>query len=327
MDWNTIISQTITKAVGVLAVIYCLAAVGLNVHFGYTGLLNFGQSGFLAVAAYGLAVTVANIGLSFWAGIVVGIIAAILLALLLGVPTLRLRADYLAIVTIAAAEIIRLIVRSVTFREWFGGSDGITRFADSFYALNPFSGPLALGPLKFSQNDLWVVTVGWSLVALTSLLVWSLMRSPWGRVLRGIREDEDAVRSLGKNVYAYKMQSLILGGVIGALGGFVSAIAFQSVQPDTFSTDFTFFAYTILILGGAARIFGPIVGTMIFWALLVFIGEFLSEAVSAGVITFITSTQVGQIRFMLVGLGLMMLMIFRPQGIFGDRKELALDAR
>ncbi|MCA0331839.1 MAG: branched-chain amino acid ABC transporter permease [Actinobacteria bacterium] len=327
MDWNTIISQTITQAVGVLAVIYCLAAVGLNVHFGYTGLLNFGQSGFLAVAAYGLAVTVANIGLSFWAGIVVGIIAAILLALLLGVPTLRLRADYLAIVTIAAAEIIRLIVRSVTFREWFGGSDGITRFADSFYALNPFSGPLALGPLKFSQNDLWVVTVGWSLVALTSLLVWSLMRSPWGRVLRGIREDEDAVRSLGKNVYAYKMQSLILGGVIGALGGFVSAIAFQSVQPDTFSTDFTFFAYTILILGGAARIFGPIVGTMIFWALLVFIGEFLSEAVSAGVITFITSTQVGQIRFMLVGLGLMMLMIFRPQGIFGDRKELALDAR
>lgn len=327
MDWNTIISQTITQAVGVLAVIYCLAAVGLNVHFGYTGLLNFGQSGFLAVAAYGLAVTVANIGLSFWAGIVVGIIAAILLALLLGIPTLRLRADYLAIVTIAAAEIIRLIVRSVTFREWFGGSDGITRFADSFYDLNPFSGPLALGPLKFSQNDLWVVTVGWILVALTSLLVWSLMRSPWGRVLRGIREDEDAVRSLGKNVYAYKMQSLILGGVIGALGGFVSAIAFQSVQPDTFSTDFTFFAYTILILGGAARIFGPIVGTMIFWALLVFIGEFLSEAVSAGVITFITSTQVGQIRFMLVGLGLMMLMIFRPQGIFGDRKELALDAR
>jgi branched-chain amino acid transport system permease protein len=327
MDWNTILSQTITQAVGVLAVIYCLAAVGLNVHFGYTGLLNFGQSGFLAVAAYGLAVTVANIGLSFWAGIVVGIIAAILLALLLGIPTLRLRADYLAIVTIAAAEIIRLIVRSVTFREWFGGSDGITRFADSFYDLNPFSGPLALGPLKFSQNDLWVVTVGWILVALTSLLVWSLMRSPWGRVLRGIREDEDAVRSLGKNVYAYKMQSLILGGVIGALGGFVSAIAFQSVQPDTFSTDFTFFAYTILILGGAARIFGPIVGTMIFWALLVFIGEFLSEAVSAGVITFITSTQVGQIRFMLVGLGLMMLMIFRPQGIFGDRKELALDAR
>jgi branched-chain amino acid transport system permease protein len=327
MDWNSIFSQTLTQAIGVSAVIYCLAAVGLNVHFGYTGLLNFGQAGFLAVAAYGLAVSVANMGWSLWVGLAVGLIASVVLALLLGIPTLRLRADYLAIVTIAAAEIIRLIVRSVTFREWFGGSDGITRFADSFYALNPFPGPVALGPITFSKNDIWVVTVGWALVALSSLAIWSLMRAPWGRVLKGIREDEDAVRSLGKNVYSYKMQALILGGVIGALGGFVSAIAFQSVQPDSFSTDFTFYAYTILILGGAARVFGPIVGAMIFWGLLVFVGEALNEAVAKGVITFITSTQVGQIRFMLVGLGLMMLMIFRPQGIFGDRKELALDAR
>jgi branched-chain amino acid transport system permease protein len=327
MDFNQIITQTLTQAIGVSAVIYCLAAVGLNVHFGYTGLLNFGQAAFLAVAAYGLAVSVSRMGLSLWVGILVGIVAAILLALLLGVPTLRLRADYLAIVTIAAAEIIRLIVRSVTFREYFGGSDGITRFADEFYALNPFSGPIDLGIIKFSQNDAWVVTVGWVLIAFTSFVVWSLMRSPWGRVLKGIREDEDAVRSLGKNVYAYKMQALILGGVIGALGGFMAAIAFQSVQPDTYSTEFTFFVYTMLILGGAARIFGPILGAAIFWALLVFVGEFLNEAVNKGVITFLTNTQVGQIRFMLVGLGLMALMIFRPQGILGDRKELALDAR
>ncbi len=327
MDFNGIITQTLTQAIGVSAVIYCLAAVGLNVHFGYTGLLNFGQAGFLAVAAYGLAVSVSRMGLSLWVGVLVGILAAILLALLLGVPTLRLRADYLAIVTIAAAEIIRLIVRSVTFREYFGGSDGITRFADEFYALNPFSSPLDLGVIKFSQNDLWVVTVGWTLIALTSLMIWSLMRSPWGRVLKGIREDEDAVRSLGKNVYSYKMQALVLGGVIGALGGFMAAIAFQSVQPDTYSTEFTFFVYTMLILGGAARIFGPILGAAIFWALLVFVGEFLNEAVNKGVITFLSNTQVGQIRFMLVGLGLMSLMIFRPQGILGDRKELALDAR
>jgi neutral amino acid transport system permease protein len=327
MDWSTILSQTITQAVGVAAVIYCLAAIGLNVHFGYTGLLNFGQAGFLAVAAYGLAVTVSTFGFSLWLGLIVGIIAAILLALLLGIPTLRLRADYLAIVTLAAAEIIRLIVRSVTFRDIFGGSDGLNRFADEFYALNPFSTGLAFGPLVFSKNDLWVVTVGWTLVAICCLIVWSLMRSPWGRVIKGIREDEDAVRSLGKNVYFYKMQSLILGGVLGCLGGFVFAVSTQSVQPDNYSTDLTYFAYTILILGGAARVLGPVVGTMIFWGLLVFIGEFLNEAVAKGVITFINSNQVGQIRFMMVGLGLMLLMIYRPQGIFGDRKELALDAR
>jgi branched-chain amino acid transport system permease protein len=86
------------------------------------------------------------------------------------------------------------------------------------------------------------------------------MRSPWGRVLKAIREDEDAVRSLGKNVVGYKMQSLVLGGLFGALAGFVFALANSSVQPDNYSTLLTFFAYTALILGGTARIFGPIVG-------------------------------------------------------------------
>ena len=86
------------------------------------------------------------------------------------------------------------------------------------------------------------------------------MRSPWGRVLKAIREDEDAVRSLGKNVYAYKMQSLIIGGVLGCLGGFIYALGQASIQPDIFGTDTTFFAYTVLILGGAARVAGPVVG-------------------------------------------------------------------
>jgi branched-chain amino acid transport system permease protein len=329
MDWGNIFSQTITQAIGWAAVVYCLAAVGLNVHFGYTGLLNFGQAGFLAVAAYGLAVTVSTFNLPFFLGIVIGLIAAVLLALLLGIPTLRLRADYLAIVTIAASEIIRLLVRSVTFKDTFGGSDGLQRFGDGFYAINPFGSGLNIGPLSFSKNDLWIVVVGWTLVALTSLLVWLLMRSPWGRVIKGIREDEDAVRSLGKNVYAYKMQSLVLGGVIGALGGFVFATYAQAVQPDNYATELTFFAYTMLILGGAARVAGPILGAIVFWALITFVGEFLNEATASGIIpsSILRTDQVGQIRFMLVGLGLMLLMIFRPQGILGDKKELALDAR
>ena len=88
------------------------------------------------------------------------------------------------------------------------------------------------------------------MVALFSLIVFLLMRSPWGRVIKAIREDEEAVRSLGKNVYFYKMQSLILGGVLGCFGGFVFAVSAQSVQPDNYATDLTFFVYTILILGG-----------------------------------------------------------------------------
>ena len=92
---------------------------------------------------------------------------------------------------------------------------------------------------------MWILTVGWILVGLSCLVVYLLMRSPWGRVLKAIREDEDAVRSLGKNVYAYKMQSLIIGGVLGCLGGFIYALGQASIQPDIFGTDTTFFAYTI----------------------------------------------------------------------------------
>ncbi|MCH9718837.1 MAG: branched-chain amino acid ABC transporter permease [Actinomycetia bacterium] len=327
MDFNLIISQAITQGIGVQAVIFALAAIGLNVHFGYTGLLNFGQAGFLAVGAYGLGVTVTTLGLSFWLGLVVGLGAAVVFALLLGIPTLRLRADYLAIVTIAAAEIIRLTARSVTLRDVFGGSDGINRFANEFYALNPFDSGLALGPINFSRNDLFVVVVGWILVAVACLIVFLSMRAPWGRVLKGIREDEDAVRSLGKNVYSYKLQALVLGGVLGCLGGFVFAVSSQSVQPDNYGTDLTFFAWAALILGGAARVFGPVLGSIIFWFLLVLFDVALSEAVRSGLITFIDGTQVGQIRFWILGLSLMLLMIFRPQGILGDKRELAFDVK
>jgi len=329
MEWNLIFSQTITQAIGWAAVVYCLAAIGLNVHFGYTGLLNFGQVAFLAIGAYGLAVTVTTFKLPFWLGIVMGLLGAVILALLLGIPTLRLRADYLAIVTIAFSEIVRLIARSVTFKDTLGGSDGLNGFADQFYALNPFTSPVNFGPVRFSKNDAWVILVGWILVALCCLFVFLIMRSPWGRVIKGIREDEDAVRSLGKNVYWYKMQSLIIGGVIGALGGFIFAIYAQSVQPDNYATDLTYFAWTIMILGGAARVFGPVLGAIIFWGVVTFVVEVLKNATAAGVIppNILRTDQVGPIQLMLVGLGLMLLMIFRPQGILGDKKELALDAR
>jgi neutral amino acid transport system permease protein len=330
MDWTRIIVNALEASIGLQTVVFALAAIGLNVHFGYTGLLNFGQSGFLAVAAYGLAVTVATFDLPMWLGIIIGLLGAVLLALLLGIPTLRLRADYLAIVTIAAAEIIRLTVRSVTFEETFGGSDGRQAFAGGFYDLNPYPvHEYNIGSFGFNERQMWILTVGWILVAVSCLVVYLLMRSPWGRVLKAIREDEDAVRSLGKNVYAYKMQSLIIGGVLGCLGGFIYALGQASIQPDIFGTDTTFFAYTILILGGAARVMGPVVGAAIFWVILSLSDNILNEAIDAGYISpkVIATAEVGQVRFMIVGLLLMLLMIFRPQGIFGDRREIALDAR
>ncbi|CAN5142105.1 hypothetical protein BH18ACT4_BH18ACT4_02630 [soil metagenome] len=330
MDWELILRNAVRSAVGEDAAVYALAAIGLNMHFGYTGLLNFGQVGFAACGAYGIGIAVATYGLSMWMGIFLGLLAAVVLALLLGLPTLRLRGDYLAIVTIAAGEIIRIVMRSSQFNDVTGGSDGLQAFSERFNELNPLSaGEYGFWVLRFTAPDTWVLIVGWTMVALSSLVVFLLVRSPWGRVVKAIREDEDAVRSLGKNVYAYKMQSLVLGGVIGALSGLVFAFSRGSVQPANYSTTFTFFAYTVLILGGTARVLGPVIGSMMFWLLFRFTDVGLRQATEAGYIpdALLSGTQIGQVRLMLVGLGLMLLMIFRPQGVFGDKNEVAISAR
>jgi ABC-type branched-subunit amino acid transport system permease subunit len=331
MDFMTILSDSLQQAFGPTAIIYCLAAIGLNVHFGYTGLLNFGQAGFMMIAGYSVASAVTVFETSLWVGVVVGLVLTVILALLLGVPTLRLRADYLAIVTIAAAEIIRQSISAAKFSDTFGGQDGVTDFISGFRAANPYTEPLDLGIVEWSAYDFWVMTVGWTLVALCCVLIWLLMRSPWGRVLKSIREDEDAVRSLGKNVYAYKMQSLVIGGLFGALAGFTVALRSAAVGPSFFATDVTFFAYTVLLIGGAARVLGPVAGSIIFWFLITGLGTFFSQA-TRGANPLIPpeimdSQQASLMRFIFLGLGLMLLMIFRPQGIFGDRRELALDAR
>jgi neutral amino acid transport system permease protein len=334
MDWEFIASVSLTTAFGPQAIVFALAAIGLNLHFGYTGLLNFGQVGFIAVGAYTVAMGVDTFGLSFWLCVFLTLFTGTLLALLLGVPTLRLRADYLAIVTIAAGEIIRLVLRAAEFRESTGGAAGIQNFAGDFFELNPYSSgrksldfPGTSVGVTYSSNQVWVLTVGWLTVALACLFVYLLVRSPWGRVLRAIREDEDAVLSLGKNVYSYKMQSLIIGGIIAAIGGVIFAVSRQSVVPDSLGTLLTFFAYVALILGGAARVLGPVIGSIVFFFLSAFLDVALREAISADVITFLVANEVGIVRNILVGAGLMALMIFRPQGIMGDKSEVAVSVR
>ena len=141
MDWGFIFERTISTMFGVEVMVFALAAIGLNVHFGYTCLLNFGQVGFMAAGAYGLGVTISYFELNFMVGVAFGVVYSLILALILGLPTLRLRADYLAIVTIAASETIRLFVRWRKMKEITGASEGIGEFADPFYetALNPFN--------------------------------------------------------------------------------------------------------------------------------------------------------------------------------------------
>ena len=317
MDFGVIFQNTVNALFNAEALILALAAIGLNVHFGYTGLLNFGQVGFAAAGAYGIASGVTYLDLPFGLSLLFGVGLAIVLALLLGIPTLRLRADYLAIVTIASSEVIRLTARSASLRDQTGGSSGLSGFAQGFYDLNPFGpGSYGFGWLTYRSNRFFLLVVGWTLVVLCSALVYLLMRSPWGRVLRGIREDEDAVRSLGKNVVGYKMQSLVLGGLFGAFAGFAFALANSSVQPDNYGTQFTFLAFTAMILGGAGRVVSPVLGAILFQTLLVFIENVLVQAKGAGYIpdAVLSNNDIGAVRFVLVGVFLMALMIFPAAG-------------
>ena len=304
---------------------YALAALGLAVHFGFTGLLNFGQAGFMAVGGYAFAITAVKMEWPLWGSVLATIIASTIFALILGIPTLRLRADYLSIVTIAAAEIIRLSVKTPEFSDVTGGSEGINGAARAFNDLNPLpEGRWGFGVLTYSSDQWWVRIVGWSLVALACLIVYLLVRSPWGRIIKGIREDQDAVRSLGKNVFAYKMQALILGGILGGVAGALFILP-RSLQPDNYGTQLTFFLYTILLLGGAATVFGPVVGAIIFWVTLSLTNGLLTLGIAADILP-IASIQQGPIRFILVGVALMLLVIFRPQGIFGKKSESFFNA-
>jgi neutral amino acid transport system permease protein len=302
-----------------------IAVIGLNIHFGYTGLLNMGQSGFMMLGAYGFSISVWH-GLPMIVGILMGFLAAFVFALILGIPTLKLRGDYLAIVTISAAEILRYTGRLAKLENFTGAAQGIpgSQYRDPFTRLSFFGdGTFNLGGwLPTLQatgvNGWWVRFVAWLFVAICCVIVFLLVRSPWGRLLRGIREDEDAIRSLGKNVFALKMQSLIIGGLFGALGGIIYILP-ASMQPDAMGRSLTFFCWTAMLLGGAATVFGPVLGTILFFALRMFI-QGTSDALVPDSI--MNTAQTAQFAWICVGVALMLLVIFRPQGILGDKREL-----
>ncbi|QAY73206.1 branched-chain amino acid ABC transporter permease [Agromyces protaetiae] len=322
MDWLQILNNSASSILSPATIGYALAALGLAVHFGYAGLLNMGIAGFMAIGAYGYAISTLTFGFPWWLAALTGLVAAAIFALILGVPTLRLRGDYLAIVTIAAAEVVRLLFLTTAFEDVTGSADGLSGYQRDFRDANPIpAGRFGFGPWIYNENEWWTRILGLVTLAIAVLVVWMLMRSPWGRVLKGIREDEDAVRALGKNAFSYKLQALVLGGVLAASGGIVYALD-RAASPGVYVTSLTFFVWTALLLGGAATVFGPLLGSLIFWVLQTFLSNFLPALVQAGFLPFMTQIQAGTLRFILVGVALMLLVIFMPQGILGNKKEL-----
>ncbi len=330
MDWSSVLIDGLLATIGPITAAYAVSAIGLNLQFGYAGLLNFGHVAFMLVGAYGMGIA-ANFGAPLWLGIIIGILAAMALGLLLGIPTLRLRADYLAITTIAAAEAIRLLVRSSWAQPLTNGVFGIQGFAGPFFALNPFPAAelYGFGDFVVTGRKLWVMIVGWTVVALMTLLIARLIHSPWGRVLKAIREDEDATTSLGKNVFAYKLQALMIGGGIAGVAGILLALEQQNVTPDAYLPKITFILYVIVILGGAGTILGPIVGAVVFQFMFFTIDALMvnAQANISWVGDLLTPAAAGQVKLVFVGIGMMLLMIYRPQGILGNREEVLIDER
>jgi len=305
---------TFWTSVGVLAGIYTIFTLGLQINVGYTGVINFGQVGFAAIGAYTMAILVSDAEWSFWASLPVAILITVAFGLLIGLPALRLRADYFAITTIAAAEAIRFTAQNA--RELTGGNQGKLGFGHEWDDVSDtiegwlealgWSDPETLFPL---------LIVVWAVALLAAGGLTLLQRTPWGRVLRAIREDEDAARALGKNVFVYKLQSLSISATLGAISGFFIALNLNFINPDVFQPLVTFLGYAVLILGGLASYWGVAVGAIIFWTLLEglrFIELPLDDA------------QIAALRFILVGLALILLMVLRPQGIFGKREEMVL---
>src|SRR4029077_15139148 len=200
--------------VGVVAGIYTIFALGLQLQFGFAGLLNFGQVAFMAVSAYTMAILVVKEGWSTWLAAPLGLAAAGAAGLLLGLPALRLRSDYFAIVTIAFSEIVRYVATNQD--SLTGGSQGTIALGKVGTAAQyngqwqSFQAHIQ-GWLGTSSKDVAMLVIVWIVAIVLLALVGLAVGTPWGRVLRAIREDEDAAASLGKNVLSYKLQVLVIG--------------------------------------------------------------------------------------------------------------------
>jgi branched-chain amino acid transport system permease protein len=298
--------------VGVTAGVYAIFALGLQLNVGFTGLVNLGQAGFMAIGAYAMGMLVVDACWPLLIALPAAILVAIAAGALVGLPTLRLRADYFGIVTIAFSEIVRYALQNESFA---GGNQGVLGYDGGWrdFQVWASSEVAAIGLGGSTQLPLLIAVWATLLICLAVLV--GLQRSPWGRVLKAIREDEDAAAALGKHVFAFKLQSLSIAAALAAIAGFYLALNVTYLYPSEFDPSFTFFGYASLVLGGFASYWGVVAGALVLCALTEGL-RFLDLPLSAG--------QSGSLRFIIVGLVLIILCMFRPQGLLGSKAEMQL---
>ncbi|MEI8699233.1 branched-chain amino acid ABC transporter permease [Mesorhizobium sp. ISC15] len=292
------------------ALIFSLVTLGLNLQWGLTGLFNVGVAGFVAIGAYTSALLTtpddaARLG-GFGLPILVGWLGAMVVggvaAAITGIATLRLRSDYLAITTFGVAVVVQLV--ALNAQKLTGGPFGIG------FIPRPFGG-LAETPLLFNLSNLAVVSV---VTLIVYLALEHLSRSPWGRVLKALREDERAAISLGKSARFYRVQAFAVGGAIMALAGALQAHFTGFIAPDNYLPALTFQVWVMLIVGGSGSNIGAVIGSILVWAIWAGSGALTSVLFSPE-----QQARAASLQIVAIGVMLCVILLVRPNGLFGDR--------
>ena len=309
--------------------IYGIFALGLQVQYGVGGILNFGHVGMMALSSYTMAILVISHGINFWIAAATGVGVAALGGAFLGLTTLRLRGDYFSIVSIAFSEIVRYVIyNSDGLTGGVQGSLAIPVIGDNYPSytdtwdslmnrareiLNPVFGEIA-------DREFVMAIIVWITLGTLLFLVSRIERTSWARVLRATREDDEVPAALGKNVFRFRLQAVILGSIIGGIAGIYWALESSLLSPDDFLTLVTFYGWMILILSGATKVKGLPIAAIFFGFLYGGTRFFTFWPFS----TF-DASQRAYIRIMIIGIVLIILMMRRPQGIFGKRQEMVLE--
>jgi branched-chain amino acid transport system permease protein len=297
--------------VGIVAGIYSIFTLGLQLNVGFTGIFNFGQAGFMAIGAYAMAILILSFGWSPLLALPAATAIAMMAGIIIGVSSLRLSGDYLAMATIAAAQIVQSVVQNTSTLT--GGNQGLMGFDAAWapiakWMLTRFT---AVGLGDQAQLPLFVVT--WAAFGIIVPVLRFMQHTPWGRILRAIREDEAAAEALGKNAFAYKIQSLAIAAALAAIAGYLLALNITLIYPGSFSADFTFIGFAVLVLGGLGSYVGVALGSVLLWTVL--------EGVSFIRLP-LAADKVAAVQMLIVGLVLIGVMVLRPQGLLGKREEM-----
>jgi len=297
-----------------LALTYAMMCLGLNVQWGQTGLFNVGIAGFVAIGAYVSALLTTpddparfgGLGLPIAVGWIAAAIASAIASGLLGWLTIRLRADYLAIATFGFAVVVQLA--ALNLQSLTGGPFGIG------FIPRPFA-ELAPNPLLFGLVNLAVLGV-------VTLAVYAalehLMRSPWGRVLRAIRENEQAATALGKQAMRFRLQAFGVGGAIMGLGGAMQGHFIGFISPENYVPMLTFQVWAMLIVGGSGNNRGAILGAVLVWAIWAASGAVISAFVPPD-----QQARAAALKIVMIGVGICAVLLLRPRGILGESRTVS----